>query len=324
MWRHPRPKSQLHLRSGSQTPTNTKRRIVRSLIEGKHGEPSSGLMSSPETHHLPAYTMNRPASPSPGTPAPYGRACVECSQSKCKCILRRVGGRCERCHRLDKDCRPSATVRRRNPRKSGASKSARLEEKIDGLLSLLKPGIPNDGLGAAELVASSNAVSATTAPYDSAYHSNVQTSTETSPSAHTEVGSAEAGSAARSVHNHVRESSEAAQATSSTVTAASSQTPISHDTMEPSLAEAEMCLTAFRVYKAKYFPFVYVPPTMTAQQLRCERPFLWLSIMTISSNSIARQQELGGKLRDILAQELLHTSGQNIDLLLGLLAYIGW
>lgn len=29
-------------------------------------------------------------------PAPYGRACEECAHAKCKCMLRREGGRCER------------------------------------------------------------------------------------------------------------------------------------------------------------------------------------------------------------------------------------
>lgn len=246
---------------------------------------------------------NRSASPS-GTPAPYGRACLECSQSKCKCILRRVGGRCERCHRLNKDCRPSATVRRRKPRKSGTSKSARLEEKIDGLLSLLKPETQAQSNGGI-VSAAANALTPT-ASYDSAYHSTVPISNETSPSGQTETESL-----VRAVGDRVREHSELT-------------TAIGEDAVEPSLAEAEMCLTAFRVYKAKYFPFVHIPSSITAQQLRSERPFLWLSIMAITSTSVARQQELGNKLRTALAQEMLHTSGQSIDLLLGILAYIGW
>ncbi|CAG9989443.1 unnamed protein product [Clonostachys byssicola] len=45
-------------------------------------------------------------------PAPYGHACAGCSKAKCKCISRGVGLPCERCHRLLKQCLPSAVVRK--------------------------------------------------------------------------------------------------------------------------------------------------------------------------------------------------------------------
>ena len=40
--------------------------------------------------------VDRHAPPSSLTPAPYGRACMDCSQSKCKCMIRKIDGRCER------------------------------------------------------------------------------------------------------------------------------------------------------------------------------------------------------------------------------------
>ncbi|KAG9229196.1 hypothetical protein BJ875DRAFT_475560 [Amylocarpus encephaloides] len=52
----------------------------------------------------------------PGVPAPYGRACLSCVQTKCKCITRAEGG-CERCHRLTKDCQRPASSRRKSTRK---------------------------------------------------------------------------------------------------------------------------------------------------------------------------------------------------------------
>jgi hypothetical protein len=54
--------------------------------------------SAPCTSSSCAYTanMDRHSSPSQGTPAPYGHACASCAQSKCKCIIRRAGGPCER------------------------------------------------------------------------------------------------------------------------------------------------------------------------------------------------------------------------------------
>lgn len=42
-----------------------------------------------------------------------------------------------RCHRLDKDCNPAASVRKRTKRNT-ASKRAQLEDKLDDLVSLLR------------------------------------------------------------------------------------------------------------------------------------------------------------------------------------------
>jgi hypothetical protein len=93
---------------------------------------------------------------------------------------------------------------------------------------------------------------------------------------------------------------------------------------EPSLVEAEESLANFRTYKSKYFPFVHIPSTTTAQHLRQERPFLWLCIVAIGSKSTSTQEILGRQVRQTIAQELIVQSSKNIDLLLGLLAFVGW
>ncbi|KAH9233035.1 hypothetical protein K456DRAFT_1788268, partial [Colletotrichum gloeosporioides 23] len=72
-----------------------------------------------------------------GIAAPYGRACTNCSRAKCKCILRPAGGACERCHRLNKTCQPSNPQRKRS-KKPPSSRTAQLEEKLDGLVTLLR------------------------------------------------------------------------------------------------------------------------------------------------------------------------------------------
>lgn len=104
------------------------------------------------------------------------KACVNCARIKCKCIPRVDGLGCERsvlppdildpspfillrfldctiviriifsisspvsrCHRLKKTCVSSSVEKRRGPKRhAAASRSARLEEKLDGLVSLLK------------------------------------------------------------------------------------------------------------------------------------------------------------------------------------------
>ena len=87
----------------------------------------------------------------------------------------------------------------------------------------------------------------------------------------------------------------------------SGKSPVSllSDSIGPSPVEAELYLTTFHTYKAKYFPFVYIPSTTTAQQLRQERPFLWLCIMMIASRSTSQQQVLGSQIQHVVAHEML-------------------
>ncbi|RAL02599.1 transcription factor domain-containing protein [Aspergillus ibericus CBS 121593] len=67
------------------------------------------------------------------SPLPYGRACATCARSKCRCVPRSGGGRCERCHRLNKECRVLPGRRKARP----LSKAVQLERKMDGLMTLL-------------------------------------------------------------------------------------------------------------------------------------------------------------------------------------------
>ncbi|KAJ5114045.1 hypothetical protein N7456_002579 [Penicillium angulare] len=75
--------------------------------------------------------MERPAR----SPLPYGNACATCSRAKCRCVPRSGGGRCERCHRLNKECR--VPQGRRKAQSQTSSRSVLLERKMDGLMSLL-------------------------------------------------------------------------------------------------------------------------------------------------------------------------------------------
>ncbi|KAI0018841.1 hypothetical protein F4780DRAFT_495335 [Xylariomycetidae sp. FL0641] len=42
----------------------------------------------------------------------YGRSCKVCVKVKCRCVPRQEGQKCERCHRLNKECLPSNSVYR--------------------------------------------------------------------------------------------------------------------------------------------------------------------------------------------------------------------
>ena len=81
--------------------------------------------------------MESSAAPSSTTPAPYGRACAVCAHAKAKCVYQDGITKCGRCYRLNKECQPSPSVRGSGIKKKTSTKTARLEEKLDGLVSLL-------------------------------------------------------------------------------------------------------------------------------------------------------------------------------------------
>ncbi|KAI0104437.1 hypothetical protein F4814DRAFT_452551 [Daldinia grandis] len=246
--------------------------------------------------------MDQNSSFPPGTPAPYGHACVSCAQSKCKCIIRPIGGPCERCYRLNRECRPGESVRRRNhkrPAVAKTKKTARLEEKLDGLISLIKTGASGTSAVASPQLSASidasppnNSIQAELNAHS--HHQSSENSPSTDPNSH--------------IHSIM------SQATDSDYTAS----------YEPSLAEAEEYLSNFKTYKLKYLPFVYIPSTTTAHQLQQDKPFLWLCVMATGSKSTLQQQILGKKIRQTVAEEMIIRSAKSLDLLLGLLAFIGW
>ncbi|KAK9334285.1 hypothetical protein V1521DRAFT_486542 [Lipomyces starkeyi] len=61
---------------------------------------------------------------------------------------------------------------------------------------------------------------------------------------------------------------------------------------------------------------------MTTQQLRQERPFLWLGIMSASSKSVPQQLALRARMRAILAQRMMLEFRKDLDLLLGIFIYL--
>ncbi|KAJ5993229.1 hypothetical protein N7451_008953 [Penicillium sp. IBT 35674x] len=78
---------------------------------------------------------NRPVEPT----KLYGKACFNCSKSKCKCVSQPGNHGCERCRRLKKHCTPGKAVRSRNAESNNPTRRiAQLEDKIDSLVSQLE------------------------------------------------------------------------------------------------------------------------------------------------------------------------------------------
>lgn len=84
-------------------------------------------------------------------------------------------------------------------------------------------------------------------------------------------------------------------------------------------------LEDYKAYMAPLFPFVVVPPHMTSDQLRKERPFLWKGvIMQACHLDCARQIALGQELLSDIAQASLTKPQKSLDLLQGLEILIAW
>ncbi|KAK0634547.1 hypothetical protein B0T17DRAFT_513611 [Bombardia bombarda] len=246
-----------------------------------------------------------------GAPAPYGQACASCSRSKTKCIIRATatGRPCERCHRKSLECRPAVAVRRRNPAKtpiSSRTREARLEAKLDGLISLMSaraPSIGDDSIGVGTSTRTASTASLDhTPPAFIPY--NRQPEEASLPMDHL------------SGDNHHIPSP-----VFSTTAAAAAPASLLY---EPCPSEAEEHLANFRLNKLKYFPFVWIPATTSAAQLKQEKPFLWLCVMYAGSKSTAQQKMLAKVIRQTIAQEMVVASTANMDILLGTLAFIAW
>lgn len=243
-------------------------------------------------------------------PAPYGHACANCAQAKCRCILRTGADDCERCHRLQKQCRPSTAVRKsacrlRKPTATLATTSngrvQEPEQRLDELASLARTVQPQPQEQTVDHATWPLFTSDSQSEYQRVLiKTPIQTfaipgSTFLSPFLPPQ--SEGLGAAAVTATSH----------------------PLTGD-----LPEASEHLRTFRAHHLKFFPLVYIPATTTPQQLQQERPFLWLCIRAISTRSLEQQDELGRRIRETQCRQLLIEGERSIDLLLGLLAFLAW
>ncbi|KAL4860534.1 hypothetical protein BDV12DRAFT_191654 [Aspergillus spectabilis] len=234
-------------------------------------------------------------------PAPYGRACSNCSQSKCKCIYPRAGGRCQR----------SRLPQRQSTRKAADSKAAALEQKLEDLVSLLRAGVKPPGINAA---VNSLLPAQPGQPIDNPINS------ETSPAEWLEA------TLRKTASRTSTSQSSAGQTPNTTASEASSSTSVSFSSSaEPKALEAEEYLNLFQIGLLPYFPCVHILLGKTAHKLRRDRPFTWLCIMAEVCRPAEQRAMLNDKIKVIVAQHMIHDStNTNIDILHGLLIYLGW
>ncbi|KAI1138510.1 hypothetical protein F5Y05DRAFT_384303 [Hypoxylon sp. FL0543] len=260
--------------------------------------------------------------PAPRKSVPYGQACTNCSKAKCKCISRGgPGTSCERCHRLGKQCVPSVSIRKRAVRRPAAERAAHLEEKLDDLVSILRA----QAAGANSPVAGSygDTANADIPEARASVDGNADTTMELDPCITVR-------SDRRASHNHafaLPSPPDAALCDIYPPRTASYPTPPSATSSQDrvlSMAEAEETLRIFKEQFLPFFPFVYIPRDTTAAELQQTKPFLWLNIMAICAKSQTKKSALSQRIKEYLAQKMLVDLDRSLDLLLGLLGYLGW
>ncbi|KAL2147549.1 hypothetical protein VTI28DRAFT_8804 [Corynascus sepedonium] len=263
-----------------------------------------------------------------GMPAPYGRACTNCARAKCRCIYRPNGSGCERCHRLRKECVPSVTVRKRNGKRAHMSRTAQLEAKLEDLVTLLRhqtvPADKASSLGdtGSNVATSTPALSTHSTNSHSNHDSPRSVPAPVLPPQQPDCGSAKAG-----VGLPGRNSLPGAvfgPPIPTSLPAPIEPPPIPSCIYQPTPAEADEALMIFRKYMLIFLPFVHLPATVTSGKLRVSHPFLWFSIMTVTCKNVDRRLVMSEATKRFVAQKVVVDNEKSIDLLLGLLALLGW
>ncbi|KAJ4164838.1 hypothetical protein LMH87_006493 [Akanthomyces muscarius] len=87
----------------------------------------------------------------------------------------------------------------------------------------------------------------------------------------------------------------------------------------------DVALEAFRTHFQPLFPFVVVPPSVTASQLGTTRPFLMSAIRMVTSiRSLRSMRAQMFALKRHISDYMLIRSERSMDLLLGLIVTVGW
>ncbi|KAF8862483.1 hypothetical protein BDZ45DRAFT_616763 [Acephala macrosclerotiorum] len=291
--------------------------------------------------------------------APYGKACLNCAKSKTRCASSTSGGKCERCHRLNKECQAAPAVRKKRVSKRVASSTsantAALEEKLEGIVQLLQrsqssiPGIQhmesqlrNESLDLGVIdsrTLSSSGVRAAdqishgdgNLPHNPGYGSSFEV--DDCSLMHCRGLDNLAQKLGQSGPSKVGHEGSIlfpvnGPPTPATSSAANSTAPdqpeISANYPLESEAELDECLEIYQTKMLPCFPIIYISADTTVAELREERPFLFLVIRAICSKNLERQTALILHIKKVLGREILVEGTKNLDLLCGILVFAAW
>ncbi|KAF3399518.1 hypothetical protein DPV78_007037 [Talaromyces pinophilus] len=239
--------------------------------------------------------------------APYGQACILTKFCRCR--------------RLNKQCQPADSIRKRNGQKNQDIhvRMAQLESKLDLVVSLLQPVTNSHGSSDTlrKLLDQDN-VSSQEVPLPDA--ATVRLTPLFVSAAGESNGGTDLGSSINSPH------ATSSQSHSSAFTHGPCDVRMGSfsSLFERSVQEAQACLAHFRSYNLSSLPFIDIPPDLTMEQLRQDRPFFACAVIAAASPSVQSKVEYGKELKKLLAHECVVENRSSLDLLLCILTYVAW
>lgn len=198
-------------------------------------------------------------------------------------------------------------------KRPSTSKVLNLEEKLDGLVNLLKSATQG-GQG----IVNAKSYNPRTESCGTSNHNGTNSSTITSSINYQDKVTLPTVAAFSDPHFTPAVSS------SSEPTLVNSKPPLLPPALEPSPEDAESYLNKFRFDFIKHLPFIVMSPSLTSNQLRQERPILWVCIMAAASSNSTQQIALSNEVRAIIGREAFVEGTRDMDLLLGILVYAAW
>ncbi|KAK3353399.1 hypothetical protein B0T25DRAFT_209795 [Lasiosphaeria hispida] len=232
------------------------------------------------------------------------RACAYCNRSKTKCIWPGEPGfgTCERCIRLKRSCGLPEQGERR--RRGPSTRVGQLEEKIDGIMSLLN---------------ASRQLQQQASPSSPTYSS--PNSSRLAPIHPAHVGVADHDpQRTRLAHNSPRVP---------VSSLAHNTPPIDFFEIVPGLRvsvdEADRLLELYRTDCAPKFPFVRIPRCLTAYELSERQPFLFRAVIQVMAPQNALiQRDVARWIREQIAERVVVNQEKTLEILQALLIFIAW
>lgn len=206
---------------------------------------------------------------------------------------------------MRKDCHPSPAVRKRT-RVKPSTKTAQLEEKLEGLVELLKSATQPPQKVTPPIIPFSGPP--TLPPLNDTATNCYHAPLTVNP-------------VPREPFRAVIQYAPTPPASNHSPRSATTSTP---NLWEPSAREAEEQLNLFRTQYIPFLPFINIPAETTVQELQQSRPFLWHSILTLCSKSTLQQRACANEFRAVLGREAFVEGTKNVDLLLAVLVYASW
>ncbi|KAH6617733.1 hypothetical protein B0J18DRAFT_371625 [Chaetomium sp. MPI-SDFR-AT-0129] len=225
-----------------------------------------------------------------------------------------------------KECVPSVSVRKRNRKKAHVSRAAQLEAKLEDLVTLLRhqasptdrPPSRGDTADAANTSTPALSGHSTTSPSE---HSSPRSAAPMVPVPE------------RPPHFGYTKGPPVREPPAGTIPDHSNMGPLVGPSEAlsmpgsiylPDHREATKRLETFRKYMLIFLPFVHIPASMTSERLKQESPFLWYSIMTVTCEHVDRRLSMSDTAKKFVAQKIVVEHEKNVDLIHGLIVFMGW